>query len=840
MFWNAKGNRIGGHNLRTSKIQINTPTMLSNFLKTALRSFYRNKAFSLINLAGLALGTACCLYILLFVREHRGYDRHHRQAENLYRIVSDLQFGNEAPHLMATCSPPIAPAMQAEFPEVEMAARVCNPPGVEQHLLKVGEKVFYEKAGYYVDSTFFRLFDYHFLAGDAQHALDEPFSVAVSEKLARKLFGEEEAVGQTIRIGGGEEEHPYTVTGVFDGSLGKSHLMPGFFMAMNSAGIGQYIRSNNSWAGNNFVYGYLRLQPGANPQEVENKIPAFLQQHGASQLRDLGMDKQLHLQPVSAIHLSSGRNADMPTNTSAAFLNLLLLIAGFIQLVACINFMNLSTARATRRAKEVGVRKVVGAPRRLLVGQFLTESFLLTLLAMGLALPLAAYSLPFLNRLTGANVSLHFSGGGIYLGIALALVLVTGLVAGSYPAFYLSSFRPIGVLQQTGAAGRKEGAAWLRKGLIVGQLALASALVIGALVIRLQLNHMLENDLGFESNQKVVFHFHSGGGTANLEAFRSELMRLPEVNAASAMSEVPGQPLIRDIPLYKQGGNMQNATDVRMAYVDDHFFKTLKIGLLAGRAPTLADTASSRGIIRVVLNESAVKRLDIPAEEAPGMVLYSDFEDIHIEATVVGVMEDIVFEKQSSELGPFMVVAEPPRNLRNLVADVNTANYPDFLEKAKALWAAAVPGLPFDASFLDADIARMYQAEQALSRIIGAFTLIAILISCLGLFGLSAFAAEQRTREIGIRKVLGASAAGIVALLSKDFLKLVLTALLLASPLAYYFMDQWLENFAYRIEIQWWVFALTGVIAIAVALLTVSFQSVKAALANPVEALRSE
>lgn len=814
--------------------------MLANFIKIALRNFWRNKTFSFINLFGLALGTVCCLYILLFVQEHRGYDRHHREAENLYRAISDLDFSGEEKHHMATCSPPIVPAMQVDFPEVEAVARVCKPPDVEQHLLKVGEKVFYEKAGYYVDSTFFRLFDYHFVAGNPQHALDEPFSAVISEKLAQKLFGEEDAVGQTVRIAGGEEEHPYKVTGVFNGSLGRSHLMPEFFMAMNSAGIGQYIRSNNSWAGNNFVYGYLRLRPGADPKAIEAKLPAFLQKHGATQLRDLGMDKKIHLQPVADIHLTTGLNADMATNTSATFLHILLLIAGFIQLVACINFMNLSTARSTRRAKEVGVRKVVGAPRRLLMGQFLSESFLMTLMAMALALPLAGYSLPFLNRLTGADVSLHFSWGWAYFGIAIALALLTGLVAGSYPAFYLSSFRPIGVLQHAVAAGRKEGAVWLRKGLIVGQLALATALVIGALVIRLQLDYMMEKDLGFEKNQKVVFHFHSGGGSANLETYRNELMRLPEVNSASAISETPGQPLVRDIPLYKQGGSTATATDIRMAYVDDNFFKTLKIDLLAGRALSLADTASSRGIIRVVLNESAIKNLGIPAEDAPGTVLYSDFEDIHIEATIVGVMKDILYENLSSELGPFMVVAEPPRNLRNLVADVNTDNYQDFLERATALWSKVLPGLPFDASFLDSDIARLYQAEQSLARIIGAFTLIAILISCLGLFGLSAFAAEQRIKEIGIRKVLGASVTGIVALLSRDFLKLVLVALALASPLAWWFMEKWLENFAYRIDIGWWVFVLAGAVTIAVAFLTVSFQSVKAALANPVKALRNE
>ena len=815
--------------------------MLKNYLIIAFRNLFRNKTFSFINLFGLTTGTACCIYILLFVQEHRGYDRHHQDSDQIFRIITDLDLAKDGEIMhMATCSPPIPLAIQADFPEVAVAARVCSPPGSGQHQLRVGDQVFFEAPGVYADSTLFQVLDYQFLTGDAKHALDEPYSVVISEKLSRKLFNTSEALGQTIGIGGGGAEHSFKVTGVFNEGMGKSHLMPNFIMTMNSGGIGEYIRSNTSWAGNNFIYGYLRLKPGADALALESKLPDFLQKHGADQLKQLGMGKELFLQPVTDIHTNTDRFADQPDNTSRSFLNILLLIAGFIQLVACINFMNLTTARSTRRAQEVGVRKAIGAPRAALVGQFLGESLFLTVIAMVLAFPLIEFALPFVNNLTGADLTINFSENWGNVGMIAVLLLVTGLVAGSYPAFYLSSFKPLDVLRGSGKSKGGEGAIWLRKGLVVSQFAISSALVIGALVIHFQLDYLLGKELGFEKAQKIVIPFHSDESKAKLETYRHALLQLPEVKNASAIDVCPGATIINDIPLYKEGGDMNSSTDILHTYVDEHFFETLKINLLSGRNFIPSDTSSVRGEMSVILNETAIKDLGIPVEEAPGQVLYSDFEDMHFKTTIVGVMEDVHYQSLDDELRPFMVVAEPARNLSNLVADVRADDYPAFFEKAKTLWGDFLPTMPFDFSFLDENIARQYQTEQTLSHIISAFTLMAILISCLGLFGLSAFAAEQRQKEVGIRKVLGATTVGIVGLLSKDFLKLVIVSLVIAAPISWYFMDKWLADFANRISIEWYVFAIAGLAAILIAGLTVSFQSIRAALANPVESLRSE
>ncbi len=815
--------------------------MLANYFKLALRNLLKNKLFSSINLFGLTVGTTCCLYILMYVRDQHSYDSYHHDAASLFRVVTTLDVPDKGePIHMATCSPPIAPAIQEEFPEVDVAARVCIPPGVEQNLMRVGDKVFFEKKGYWVDSTFFRLFDYPFLSGDPAHALDAPFSVVISEKLAGKLFNTTDALGKTIHIGGNGEEQEFNVTGVFAPPAGKSHLASEFFITMNSGGIGQYVHGDDSWAGNNFVYGYLRLRHGADSKALEAKLPDFLERHGAAQLKQLNMKKTLALQPVRAIHTTPKLAAETTPTTGERFLNILLLIAGFIQLVACINFMNLSTAQSARRLKEVGVRKAMGANRGALVWQFLGESMVLTIVAMALAIPLTFFALPFFNRLTGAEVTanlVHDWTGWLATG---GLVLFTGIISGSYPAFYLSGFRPIAALGGLKMLKSNSSDIWLRKGLVISQFVISTALITGVLIINRQLHFMLETDLGFEKDQKVLFPFRTNESRQKLEVFRDELAKLPEVHAASGMAVAPGQPVFNDISLFKPGGDMNSAVDIRFTFTDQNYFKTLKINLIAGRAFEPTDTSTQMGVGNIVINEMALKKLGIPSDQAPGTVLRSEFQDRHVALTIIGVMKNFNFQSLSHELEPFMVLMAPPNDLMQVAADVHTSDYAAFFRKAEGLWRDLLPGLPYEHSFLDEDFAKLYESEQTLTHIIGAFTLIAILISCLGLFGLSVFTAEQRTKEIGIRKVLGASVAGLTGLLAKDFLKLVFIAIVIAAPVAWWAMNKWLTDFAYHIDIKWWMFAAAGAAAVAVAFLTVSFQSVRAALANPVKSLRSE
>ena len=819
------------------------PTMIRNYFNIAIRNLAKNRLYAALNIFGLTIGTLCCLYILLYVQDERSYDKHHAAADRLYRVTTELSFPDtKDPRRMTTCSPPIIPAMQAEFPEVESSTRVVDPApfGVERYLFKVGDKVFYQNTGYVVDSTFFETFDYHFLAGNPKKALNAPQSMVISEALAIKLFNTTDALNKTLKVTGQVEEETYKVTGVFNNSLGKSHLMPDFFTPMNSRGMGEYVRSDNSWAGNNFLFGYLKFKPGTDVQAFEAKLAAFIERNGGDQLRQMKMQKKLFLQPVRAIH-TSAEGLEVSKGTSERFLNMLLLIAGFIQLVACINFMNLSTARSTRRAKEVGVRKAVGAGRSSLMGQFLSESMLMTLIAVGLAVPLVWLLLPLLNQITGASLSLQLTQDWSTWGIIVGLVLLTGVIAGSYPAFYLSSFNPLSIFRGMRDTKASRGAINFRKVLVVSQFVISSVLIIGAVVIQRQLNYLLKEDMGFEKNQKIVFPVRANESRPQLGAFRNRLAALPEVAGVTGMSAYPGQFVPNDISMYKDGEDMNSTTVIRYAFTDEKFLNTLKVKLLAGRNFTARDTSSDEFKAKVIVNETVLKTMNIPLEKAPGMVLRSDRgEGVQIQLTIIGVMQDINFERMSEKVVPYMVRVSPPEFLPQVITDVTTTDYPVFVQKAQQIWGELFPGIPFEYTFLDQEVAKLYQAERTFSDIIGTFTLVAIFISCLGLFGLSVFAAEQRMKEIGIRKVLGASVSSLTGLLAKDFIILVVLSICIASPIAWYLMNQWLKDFAYRIEIQWWVFVLAGLIAVAVAFLTVSVQSVRSALANPVKSLRSE
>ena len=819
------------------------PTMIRNYFNIAIRNLAKNRLYAALNIFGLTIGTLCCLYILLYVQDERSYDKHHAAAERLYRVTTELNFPDtKDPIKMSTCSPPIVPAMQAEFPEVESSTRVVDPApfGVERYLFKVGDKVFYQNTGYIVDSTFFETFDYHFLAGNPKKALNAPQSMVISEALAIKLFNTTDALNKTLKVTGQVEEETYKVTGVFNNSLGKSHLMPDFFTPMNSRGMGEYVRSDNSWAGNNFLFGYLKFKPGTDIQAFEAKLAAFVERNGGDQLRQMKMQKKLFLQPVRAIH-TSAEGLDASKGTSERFLNMLLLIAGFIQLVACINFMNLSTARSTRRAKEVGVRKAVGAGRSSLMGQFLSESMLMTLIAVGLAVPLVWLLLPLLNQITGASLSLQLTQDWSTWGIIVGLVLLTGVIAGSYPAFYLSSFNPLSIFRGMRDTKTSRGAINFRKVLVVSQFVISSVLIIGAVVIQRQLNYLLKEDMGFEKNQKVIFPIRAEESRPQIGSFRNQLTALPEVNNVSGMTAYPGRFVPNDISMYKEGESMNSATVIRFAFTDEHFVNTLKVKLLAGRNFTPRDTSSDFSKSKVLVNQTVLKTMNISQEEAIGMVLRSDREGgEQVQHTIVGVFQDINFERMSEEIKPYMILIAPHQQLPQVIVDVTTQDYPAFVQKAQKIWAELFPGVPFEYLFLDQEVAQLYQAEQTFSDIIGTFTLVAIFISCLGLFGLSVFAAEQRMKEIGIRKVLGASVGSLTGLLAKDFVILVVLSICIASPIAWYLMNLWLKDFAYRIQIEWWVFVLAGLIAVAVAFLTVSVQSVRSALANPVKSLRSE
>ncbi|MCW5923482.1 MAG: ABC transporter permease [Saprospiraceae bacterium] len=817
--------------------------MIQNYLTTALRNLRKNKFFSLLNITGLAVGLACCMLIALYVYHETHYDRHHERAHDLFRVgttFTSLSKGEDKNHPTFNTPAPLAAALQRAFPEIEQTARTVMVFDRDKTLLRAMEnglviKAFNEPKGYFVDSTYFDLFKYEFVEGHPAKALVEPQSVVLSEDIARKLFGQEPASGRIVRISNSffeEGDLDFRVTGVFRQPTLPTHLDGRFFMSLYSGGMGQFLKNTTDLATNNMFYTYLKLRPGSDGKALEAKLPAFVERHMKDDLKARGFGKEQFLVAVPDVHLSG-----VGKGGSKTYLYILGSIALFTLLIACVNFMNLSTARSARRASEVGVRKSIGASQSSLIRQFLSESVLLAVASLMLAFALAWMVLPFFNHLAERQLSLSFSqNAGLYGGF-LALALATGLVAGIYPAFYLSSFKPVEVLK--GKFANSLSAAFLRKGLVVFQFVIASGLILASLVIGSQMRYLQSKDLGFQKEQQIVIPLLSSASVSAYQPLKVELQRDSRIASVGASLFYPGIMNPSDMGLYREGETVEQMVTTRLNWVDYDFLQTLGIQSTAGRlfsAQFPNDTSD-----RIILNEQAVKQLGFSSpQDAVGEKVMFNWQGREYRMDIIGVTKDFHFESLHEPIEPYGFYLSDNSRHNYLIARADTEDISALLASIEPIWNRLVPGEPFEYSFLDEDFQKNYKADRQMASLVGSLTGIAILISCLGLFGLAAFAAERRTKEIGIRKVLGASVTGITGLLATDFLKLVFVALVIASPLAYWAMNRWLQDFAYRIDIQWWMFALAGLVAILIAFFTVSFQSVRAALANPVKSLRSE
>ena len=809
--------------------------MLRNYLKIALRNLTRNKMFSFLNILGLTVGTACCLYILLYVKNQFGFDKHHQNAENIYRVNTKIDRKNELTFNGCTVSPPIVPTMQKDFPEVEAHTRVIAFFNVKNNIVGVegNTSTFSESKGYLVDSTFFKIFNYRFIEGSPEHSLDAPYTVVLSSITAKKLFGNQKAINKRIQLRNTTIPTTLTVTGVYDETFGKSHFRPTFLVSLNSGGLGEYARNSTEWAGSNFACGYIKLKPNTNPDKLEAKFPALLKQYGAKRLAELGMKKQLSLQPITDINLYSKGIVDgqLDTVSDISFLNMLLIIAAFIQLIACINFVNLTTARSVRRAKEVGVRKVVGAVRSSLIGQFLGESMLIALIAIFLALPIVQLLLPFLNSITDGNVSIDITKNFDIILLTVVIALITGLLAGIYPALYLSNFKPVSVLK--GVFKLNPTSILLRKGLVIFQFSIAIILIIGVLIISEQMSFMQTKDLGFNQSQKIILSLPNEQAQAQFYALKNELLTQKEVKSVGGTTYYPSTKILSDMLIFKSGGSRDEALLVKSNGLEQDFFKTLGVKLIAGRNFTPSDTTN-----QIVLNEKAVTALKLDMKTVIGTQIFSGSGSDMQTLIIIGVHKDYNNNSLKTDIDPMMSYLDNTPDYA--ILDVQTNDYASFFANTEKIWKKIAPSAPFEFTFLDEDIQRQYTQENTLKKVVNSFTAIAILICCLGLFGLAMFTAEQRTKEIGVRKVLGASVFSITTLLSKEFLKPVLVAFLIASPIAYLAMNNWLQGFVYHINIGWKSFAVAGVCTLLITLFTVSYQAIRAALANPVKSLRTE
>lgn len=809
--------------------------MLKNYVKIALRNLARNKGFTFINIFGLAVGLATCLLILLYIFDESSYDKHHQNGDRLFRIAAKTGKGET----WAAGPGPLAAGLKMELPEVEQSTRILTFPDIETMLLKyeakTGTKKFFESGAYYIDSTFFQLFTYDFIFGNSVTALDQPNSVVISESLSGKFFNKENPVGRAILITTPFGEFNYTVKGVFSERY-KSHIPANYFLSMRNNDMWNWVQNQTRWTTNNIFFTYVKLKAGTDQGQFEQKLNPFFDRHAGADMKTAGFSKTLFIQPVKDIYLHSAIGNEIGSNGNITYLYVLGSIAGFILVIACINFMNLSTARSQKRAKEVGVRKVMGAEKNSLIRQFLGESFLLCLIALVLALILAWLLLPFFNDLTRKNM--HPFDKPVIVFWIVGLALLTGLLSGLYPAFYLSAFKPVSVLK--GKIMNSFSAGAIRKGLVVFQFTISICLVLGAIVSWQQMRLLKNQSLGFNKDQQIVVPLQQAymSSEANYMPLKNELLKNPSVKSVTSGSTYPGIPDLNDMLFFPEGKTSADAVDIRLAAVENDYIETLGFKLLSGRSFSKEFTADSAGII---LNEAAVKELGYKVDNAVGKKIQYGLGDFKGMMQIVGVVKNFNFESLHHEIRPCGFTTGVFANRYGyVIASLQSTDYAGSIAGIEKIWTKLNPSTPFVYSFLDQDFQRNYEKEQRTTTVITLFTFIAILIACLGLFGLAAFAAEQRTKEVGIRKVLGASVADVTALLSKDFIGLVVIAIVIASPVGWWVMNNWLKEFAYRIDISWWMFALAAALAISIAIATVSFQAIKAAIGNPVKSLRTE
>ena len=816
--------------------------MLKNYLKVAWRNVMKNKTFSFINIFGLSIGLTCCLLIAIYLHNELSYDSYHKNLSQLYQLgTTFVKNGKDDP--TANTPSPMAKAMQQEFPEIVETARLMRLFAEDKTLLQYTSssnefKSFYETRGFLADSTFFKMFSYHFKEGNAATALDQPNTVVLSEEIAKKFFADQPALNKTIHISSSSNgDHDFKVTGVFIPSKIPSHIDGRFFMSISGGDVANYIRERTDLASNNMFYTYFLLAPGTKAKNLESKFPAFIDRHAGKDLKAMGFYKKQFLIQVKDVHLRSDIKSNVSSPGSKTYLYILASIAVFTLLIACINFMNLSTARSSTRSAEVGVRKVLGAERKTLIRQFIGESIMMALIALLFAVIITQLLLPLFAQVSGKTFSMPIGDRvSLYAGF-FALALITGLLAGSYPAFYLSSFEPVKVLK--GKFTNSFAALSVRKTMVVFQFVISVVLMIASVVINNQMNYIQSKDLGFAKDHQIVLPLRSTTSKNIYSSLKDKISANPRIRSVGASLYYPGIFNPSDMPLYKEGASMNESKRVFMNWVDDSFLQTLDIKTAKGRLFSGAFPADTNA--RMILNETAIRQLGFgTAENAIGKHAMIDWQGETYRYEIVGVTKDFHFQDFHMPIEPYGFQLNNRPQFNYMIAHAKQGDIKATLASLEEAWHQLNPNEPFDYSFLDQDFLSSYTAEKRLASLVGYFTIIAILISCLGLFGLATFSAEQRTKEIGVRKVLGASVSGLVALLSKDFLKLVAIAIVIASPLAWFIMNKWLQEFQYRTNIGWTVFLMTTAIALLIALLTTSFQAIRAALSNPVKSLRTE
>lgn len=802
--------------------------MLNTYWKTAIRHLTKNAGFSALNIAGLAAGLAICLLIVLYVQDELRFDRYNLRADRIYRIDNQMRVGDTYFDI-AQAAPAVGPVFKRDFPQVEQYLRFRNRGGF---VVAHGTQSFKENRVIYVDSTLFDLFTLPMLAGNPRTALTAPNTMVITASVAQKYFHRTDVIGESLLING---TTPYQVTGVIRDVPRQSHFNYDFFVAM--AGVSQ--SRDDNWISQNFNT-YVLLRPGVDPRQMEASFSQALARYA-----EPGLKKFLHLDadglkksgsfiscsliPLIKIHLYGHKPGELSANGSIQYIYIFSAIALFILLIACANFMNLSTARSAERAREVGVRKVLGSERRSLIAQFLVESTLICLLSLMIALVTAWLLLPFLNQLSQKSIP---AGALFSFPLLLSVfggVIIVGLIAGLYPAVFLSGFKPVEVLKGKTARGLK--ASWLRNALVVFQFTISIMLIIGTVVIYRQLSYLLHRDIGFNKEQLLVIR-NTNLLKDQARSFENELSKLPGVQHTTMTGFLPvdGD---RSNDVFFPDASLDTKRSISMQKwgIDADYVPTLQIKMIKGRNFSPGQATDSGCFI---INEAAAALLD--KGDPLGQALYEVDKNKTSRYPIIGVFQNFNFNSLHEPITPLALYLSP--ETRSITLRVSTHAITPLLTQIQDKWKAIAPSQPFDYAFLDETFAAQYRSEQQIGKISITFSVLAILIACLGLFGLVTYATGQRMKEIGVRKVLGAGLPDILYLLCKDFFRLVCIAILMASPVAWWMMDHWLKNFAYRVSISVWVFVGAGMIGLLIAISTIGYQALRAALVNPVKTLR--
>jgi len=808
--------------------------MFKNYLKTAFRNLLRYKGFAMINIASLTIGIIGCLVIGLFVWDEWQYDKNIPGGENVYRIYDERKDNNNTTYMVPT-PPAFAPFLKQQYPGVDVTARILMTG--DKFLMEAGDKKTYEDKGWLTEPSFFKVFPLRFIKGDPATALSSPSAIVISEELAKKYFGDQDPMGKTIKI----DKSDMNVTGVLAKLPSHFHLDFHYLMSLPSAGISK--ERMELWTWNQF-YTYVKLKPGTDIQQLQNKFQAHVKKEIYPTLTQVGSTFLPFFQPLKSIHLRSSNFVyDNAIRGNETYVQSLTIIAFFVLAIACFNFINLATARSFRRAKEIGIRKVVGADRKQLIFQFIGETILLSVFSMIMATIATGFIVPLLNRFTGKSIVFNPFTNPVLALIILSSGIVIGILAGIYPALVLSGFQPVKVLKSMKLLAKGTGGAWLRQALVVVQFSLSVLLIVSTMIVYKQTKFLNDKDLGFNKEQIVYFLVRDSlaSNPKTLETFKSELRRSPNIASVTSGYGLPGDQFAGD------GINVGDEGKEHPANVfigDEDYVKTLGLRIIAGRDFSREMSTDVREAF--IINETAVREFGFGTpKKAIGQPLswneWAPTDTLHPikKGKVIGVVEDFHY-KSLHEKVTATVIQLYPQVVFKLAAKLKPTDMKNTIAYINNVWNKFSPAYPLDYKFMDESYGEMYKSEEKLSDLLWIFTVMAIIIGCMGLFGLAAFSAEQRTKEIGIRKVLGANVFNIVGLLSRNFLMLVGIASLIAFPIAWWAMNNWLKDFPYRIAISWWVFGIAIIVALAIAFLTVSFQSIKAAVANPVKSLRTE